>query len=147
MFSHFAYLDAAMWPKCVRHPKIQCLRKFCNERDPCAFFHALFLLLEQRETESYFSHWSKCPLYKSNKELRMKHLCFCVFSRLCNQIRDIFGDTIIYLRRTQIKRTLSLTGKRSTTQINLGNQVERWREVFTCLDVCDRKQAKLLPGT
>ena len=28
--------------------------------------------------------------------------------------------------------------------VNLGDQVERWRELCTRLDVCDRKLAKLL---
>ena len=47
------------------------------------------------------------------------------------------------------KRTLRSTGKRPTTQIQVvagkpGDQVERWRELCTSLDVCNRKLAKLL---
>ena len=28
--SHFAYSDAAMWPKCVQHPKNAKVHKFCS---------------------------------------------------------------------------------------------------------------------
>ena len=73
------------------------------------------------------------PLNESNEKLRTKHLCFSVVSRLRNQSRDRFGVTTTCLRRTKIKTTLSSTGKRPTTQIQVavgkpgwpGGEVER----------------------
>ena len=71
---------------------------------------------------------------------RMIQWCFCFhffffffFSVLCNQSRDRFGVTAIYLLRIKIKRTLSSTGKRPTTQLQVaagkpgwpGGEVER----------------------
>ena len=32
-------------------------------------------------------------------------------------------------------------------RVNLGGQAERWRDLCTSLDVCDRKLVKLLPDT
>ena len=87
-----------------------------------AFFHVLL-------------YGSISQLNKSNEELKMKQWClyfhisfpffvlfcflvlclFVCFSRLCKQSRDVFGVTIIYLRRTKIKRTISSIDKRPTT--------------------------------
>ena len=71
---------------------------------------------------------NKCilSLNESNEELRTKRYvlfifhssCF-VFSRLYNQSRGRFGVTTIYPWRTKIKRMLSSTGKRPTTQIQV----------------------------
>ena len=38
-------------------------------------------------------------------------------------------------------------GKYMSRLVNLGDQVERWSELCTSLDVCDRKLAKLLLDT
>ena len=101
---------------------------------------------------------ASCPLNESNEELRMKQWClyfhssFPFFSRLYNQGRDRFGVATIYLRRNKIKITLSSTGKRPTTQIQVDrgwktcDPVER-RELRTSLAVCDRKlPAKAVTG-
>ena len=83
------------------------------------------------------------PLNENNEELEQNIVVFILlllliffhfFSSSCNQSRDIFGVTTIYLRRTKVKRMLSSTGKRPTTQIRAAAgkpgwpmQVERWR--------------------
>ena len=74
------------------------------------------------------------PLNESSEELRMKRLRFSFFPPQDYASRDRFGITTVYLPRTKIKRTLSSTGKRPTTQIRAAAgkpgwpmQVERWR--------------------
>ena len=94
------------------------------------------------------------PLNESNEELRMKQWClyfhsFLFFSRLCNQGRDRFGVATIYLRRNKIKITLSSTGKRPTTliQVDRGwktcDPVKRWRELRASLAVTGHVKGKV----
>ena len=64
---------------------------------------ALFLLLEQN-----------IPLYESNEELRIKHLCFFIF-----QDYAIKAEISLEDKKKRKKRMLSSAGKRPTTQIQV----------------------------
>ena len=103
-------------------------RTILHDKNFFFFFHAFILLLITDNTCILLcTIYSIGPLNESNKERGMKHLCFSIFSRLCNQSIDRFR--VIYLWRTKIKRTARLARdqqRRCRSQlVNLGNQVER----------------------
>jgi len=52
---------------------------------------------------------------------------FSMFSRLCNQSRDRFGVTPIYLWRIKILKKLS--GNDRMRLADLGDQVDKWRKL------------------
>ena len=89
----------------VRMTKLKRIaRTILHDKNFLNFFHAFILLLITDNTCILLcTIYSIGPLNESNKERGMKHLCFSIFSRLCNQSIDRFR--VIYLWRTKIKRT------------------------------------------
>ena len=97
----------------------------------------------------YFFCWS--PLNESNEELRMEHLCFPCFQDYAIKAEiDLHLLPLVFGRQKSKQRLTQLARDRQrryrSRLVNLGDQVERWRELCTLLDVCDSKQAKHTPS-
>ena len=79
VFSHFAYGGAAIWQKCVWHPKNAI---FCNEHEPCINLKivvrnrddAIVIMLER---EGWMDRQSVCALSKTCPVTRI--LCLSLY--------------------------------------------------------------------
>ena len=96
---------------------------------------------------------------ESNEELRMKQWCLYFHSSFLFLFQDCAIKAEIYLELLSFisggpkqKEHLARLGtdqqcRYRSQLVNLGDQVEKWRELCTRLDVCDRKLVKLLLDT